>query len=210
MSGDGGLGEKLADRAIHSGLRAWWENTDENQKVAITGLGVAAAIGPLGQGILASVGMLFSKAALPSSEQLQAVYWLFVITLPVAIGVALFVFLAGRVGVPVILIWVGPLTLAAGAAMASTPAPLALGDLYCYASYEGGLQVEYEDECRTFDTLGFTTRARPLVGSPSGGAQIWQWAVLYTADARGSAMVLASIIAAASGGYLVRRAVFQE
>ena len=95
--------------------------------------------------------------------------------------------------------------LVGGVAMAGAGVPKDLGDFYCFAdlSDQG---ISYESACRQFDTLGFVSNTYDKVGSPSGSPEIFQWAVIYTADARGMVMVLASIVASVALGYLIRRA----
>ena len=197
--------ESQADAAIKRGLAGWWAQADEGQKFATAGLTAAAVLGPLGQGILAAFGVLFSEAALPSSKQIAAVFWLFVITLPVAAWILVVVLAVGKMAFPAVLVGAGIAAYLGGQLMSSPSIPQKVGDLYCYASL-GSNGVHYESYCRDFDTAGFVSHTYDKVGKPSGSADIFGWAVAYTSDARGSIMVLASIIAAISAGYLIRRA----
>jgi hypothetical protein len=198
-----GTAEKQADKLIKKGLAGWWARADDAQKFGVVGLSVAAAIGPLGQGLAGGFGILFSEAALPSSKQLAAVAWLFVITLPVAAWILVVVLGFGKMPGG------GLLALAAGAAvlagwvMQSPSIPTKLGDLYCYASVNSS-GAYYEQTCRDFDAAGFVSETYDKV-SPSGSLDVFGWAVAYTADARGLLMVVASIIAALSVSTLIRR-----
>jgi hypothetical protein len=197
--------EKQADAAIKSGLAGWWARADENQKAAVVGLAVAAAIGPLGQGIAGAFGVLFKEAALPSGKQVEAVFWLFLITLPVVAFILALMTLAGRMAGPAVLIAAGAASYFGGVWMASASIPDHLGDLYCYATLRSG-GVHYEKACREFDTLGFLSHTQGSVGNPSKSADIFGWAAVYTADARGEVMLFAAIVGAIAGGYLLRRA----
>ncbi len=76
--------EKQADSVVQAGLAGWWQRADEDSKAAVLMICAGAAIGPLGQGLLAGLGILFGDPALPSSKQIYAVFWLLVLTAPVA------------------------------------------------------------------------------------------------------------------------------
>lgn len=191
------------DRALEAGAAGWWSSLDESQKFAVGALGFAAAIGPIGQGLVAALGSLF-KPAIPSSTQVEAVFWLFLITLPLAAGVLVFVLAAGRGPLGGVLAFTGGVTFIAGAAMASIAIPDKLGDFYCYADFSGGAIV-YEQQCRDFDSLGFVTQTHDIAGSASGAPEVVGWAFVYVADARGFVMAMASVIAAVAAGYLIRR-----
>jgi hypothetical protein len=62
---------KAADRAVEKAGGSWWARADETQKWAVAGLVAAAVLGPLGQGILAAVKILYAPA-IPSAQQLGA------------------------------------------------------------------------------------------------------------------------------------------
>lgn len=194
----------VADTAIEGSTAGWLARADDNQKIALIGLAAAAAIGPAGQGILAALGALFKSAAVPSGDQLMAVTWLLVITAPVAAWCFVFALAAGRGSFASVLAIAGVAAYLGGVLLASLGIPAQLGDLYCFASFTPA-GVEYEHACRAFDALGFLGKAAPYLGSPSGSAKIAEWAMVYVADARGSAMALAGILAGLSAGYLVRR-----
>src|SRR5215211_6789943 len=201
----GDVVQKQADRAIEAGLAGWWSRADEGQKIAVWALVAAAVVGPLGQGLLGLFGVLYEGPSLPSGKQVEAVAVLFLITLPVAAWVLAVVLLLGKMSGPGVLIAAGVVSYFGGVAMAGAGVPKDLGDFYCFAdlSDQG---ISYESACRQFDTLGFVSNTYDKVGSPSGSPEIFQWAVIYTADARGMVMVLASIVASVALGYLIRRA----
>lgn len=66
----------MADEALDHTFSGWLARTDENQKLALVGLAFALALGPLGQGLLAAFGVLFDKAAVPNTQQIEATWWL--------------------------------------------------------------------------------------------------------------------------------------
>jgi hypothetical protein len=199
------LAKRGSDRAIEAVLEGPWARLDENQKIAVALLAVAAALGPLGQGIAAALGLLFKSAVIPNTEQIVAVIWLFVIAAPVAIAALMFGALAGRIPAPGLFIALGIGSYLGGMFLAGADIPAQLGDLYCFASFEPG-GIEYRHACRAFDALGFLDKARPYLGSPSGASQVLGWAWVYTTDARGTAMVASAAIGGVSAGYLIRRA----
>lgn len=185
-------------RLVRAGSRA-----PTTTRLALTALLGAAALGPGGQGILAALGILFGNAAIPDTRQLEAVGWLILLTLPLA-GWCFVVAAAHGNSLATVLVGAGVVAYVAGAFLAATPLPAQLGDLYCYAAFtsEG---VEYQKACRAFDALGFLHASKPYLGSPSGSGKIAEWALVYLADARGSAMALAGAVAGAAMGYLTKR-----
>lgn len=193
-----------ADRALEAGLRGLWSRADGGQRTAVWALAGAAAIGPLGQGFLGLAEVLFEGAKLPSGDQIKAVGLLLALTLPVAAWIFVAVLLVGRAGGPQILILAGAAAYFAGVGMAEIRLPEDLGNLYCYADLTSS-GIRYESACREFDALGFVSHTYDKVGSPSGSPEILQWALVYTADVRGTVMVVASIVAAFSLSYLIRR-----
>lgn len=201
---DEALGSKTADAAVQGAFGGWWSRADDNQKLAVSFLTASAVLGPLGMGLLAALKVLFSSASIPSASQLTAVGWLFVITLPVAVGVLVFTALLGRVATVPLVAAVGAGVYFAGAGMATAGIPEHLGSFYCYAGFDGS-GIAYEAACRTYDSLGFV-RDAPRPQGAATTPEIFQWAIIYTAEARGAVMVMCSIVAAACVGYLIRRA----
>lgn len=197
-----GLLERGADRAIKAGLGGWWERRTENEKVATGFIAFGLALGPLGMGLLGAIGALF-KDEIPSSKQLEAVFWLLIITAPLAAFVILFVWVVGKHA---------PFPVAAGAAaiaavvaaglMTNSSVPDKLSGLYCYAEYGGG-RVAYERACHDFNSLGFVLENADRA-SPSGAGKVFGSAVAYTSDSRGSVMALASMMVAFGIGLLLR------
>jgi hypothetical protein len=204
----GSLAEKGIDKALKTAFGGWLERADDSQKMALIAFAAALAVGPLGLGFLGLIGVLYSKAAIPTAQQVEAAWWLFLITLPVAAVVGVLVLLGGRLNLP----WLGAVVGVAalwGVGQMET-ANTQLGDLYCYGELHG-LEIQYEKECRDFNEKGFVTDANRLGGHPGvRGGLIAGLALIYTADARGWWMVLTSIVAAASLGYLVRRSLWDE
>jgi hypothetical protein len=190
---------KAADRAVDKAGRSWWARADENQKLAVGALVAAAVVGPLGQGFLAAVKILYAPS-IPSAQQLAAVLWLALLTLPVFGAAGALTYFFGRTSFPVLGILIGLAAYLGGMGLAELGTPTALGDFYCY---NDGVVLEHE--CRAFDSLGFASRTRAYVGSPSGSTEVVKWAFVYTADARGGLMAFCGLIAGLAGGYLVRR-----
>jgi hypothetical protein len=197
--------EARADKAIQAGLAGWWARADDNQKLAWKGLAAAAALGPLGQGLLAAAGILFAAAAIPTTDQLTAVVWLFLIAAPVALWCFTMGAFLGTGSFATAAVVAGAASYVGGALLAGGGVPAQLGDLYCFAAFTP-TGIEYEHACRAFDALGFLHNARPYIGSVSGSAKVAEWALVYTADARGTAMATAAVIGGFSAGYLARRA----
>jgi hypothetical protein len=194
---------KGADKAIQTGLSGWWESRTETEKAAVVLIGVALAIGPLGQGLLGAVKALFSTA-LPTSKQLEAVVWLLLITAPLAAFVIVVITMPGKVSnVPVALGVAGIAAVVASYLLSQTPIPDSLSGVYCYAEL-GGVGVIYEEQCREFNNAGFYAENAPIAGSPSATPQIFSSAVAYTADARGSVMAFASILASVGIAMIIR------
>ena len=176
---------------------------DDSQKLALVGLAVALTLGPLGQGLAAAFGVLFDKAAIPSTQQIEATWWLLLITLPIALPVFLLTAFWGRgsdglivLGVIVCVFW---------AVGQQETVNTQRGDLYCHAELNS-LEAEYEAQCRDFDEYGFLSDASRIQGPPAAHAGLLTaLAFGYTVDARGMLMVFCGILAAVCLGYLVRR-----
>jgi hypothetical protein len=75
--------------------------------------------------------------------------------------------------------------------------------LVCFASLDSN-GLYYEQACRTFDAVGFLQQTQPLVGSPSRSPEVFKWAVVYVAEARGIIMALCGIAGGTAAGYLCR------
>lgn len=182
---------------------ALMDSLDSTQRAGIGLLLAGATLGPLGLGFLAATEVLFGPE-IPSSEQVAAIGWLFIITLPLAVFVAIVVIGFGRASFPVL---IGAAAIAAviiSAFLANSPAPTRLGDFYCYAEVKNGA-VEYEKACRDFDHAGFVAENAPRA-SPTGAPVVLGSLLAYTSEARGSVMALASILAAIGVGLLIRHA----
>ena len=199
----GDLLERGADAAVKHGLAGWWARADETQKTAVTLVSAAAALGPLGQGILATLGILFAAPELPSAKQLYAVAWLLAITLPVAAFAVVCVVSFGKAPTPAVLAVAGICSVAGAAVMTNSGIPEQLAGVYCYADFQDG--PVYEEQCREFNAEGFIAENARNVGSPSRSPGIFASAVAYTADARGTVMVVASLMASIGIGMLIRR-----
>lgn len=192
---------KGADEVVKSGLSGWWEHRTDVEKRATLLIGAALAIGPLGQGIAATFGVLLGEGSIPTSKQLEAVLWLLLITAPLA-----------AFTIVVVSLWYsGPMTwIAAGAAavlaagvLSTSDVPKSLAGVYCYAEVGDG-RVVYEEQCRDFNDAGFYAENAPRVGTLSESANIFSSAVAYTIDARGTVMAFASILASAGIGLIIR------
>jgi hypothetical protein len=194
---------KGADKAVKAGLSGWWAKRSSTEQAATALIGVALAIGPLGQGLLAAFGALF-KDEIPSSKQIEALIWLLWITLPLAAFVFIVVWLPGKAAMPVTLIVAGIAALAGAYLTKNTGAPTKLAGIYCYAEASGG-RVVYEQQCRDFNNAGFIAENAPRVGNPSQSPQIYSSALAYTVDARGSVMAFAAILAAIGLGLIARQ-----
>jgi hypothetical protein len=194
---------KGADKAIQSGLSGWWESRTDTEKAAVALIGVALAIGPLGQGVLGAAKALFSTA-LPTSKQLEAVVWLVLITAPLSAFVIVAFTMPGKFSnVPVALGLAGAAAVFASYLLSQSSIPDSLSGVYCYAEVGGG-GVIYEEQCREFNNASFYAENAPVVGSPSASAHIFSSAVAYTADARGSVMAIASILASVGIAMIAR------
>lgn len=196
--GDDELGElknALGDRAISAGAGNWFARADESQKLAIGAIVAAATLGPLGQGFLAAIKVLYSSK-LPNSEQLQAVVWLAVLTLPVFAAATAGLYFAGKTAGGAVLAIAAAASVAGSWLMGKIGVPKQLGDLYCYNDGQA-----LERLCREFDTRGFTSE----VQSAKGSSDILSIAFSYTADARGVLMAACGAAAGVGCGYLLRR-----
>ena len=201
--GEGSLLEGGADKLLDHTFKGWLSRTDESQKFALVALAAALALGPLGQGLLAALGVLFDDASIPSTQQVEATWWLVLITLPIALPVFVCVAFWGR--------WsTGGIALAVGLCVIwgvsqQDAVDTQRGNLYCYAELNG-LEAGYESTCRDFDQRGFVSDASRIHGPPEATAGLLAGlAFSYTADSRGLLMALCGVVAAASIGYLVRR-----
>ena len=195
---------KGADKVVKTGLEGWWAARNETEKIATGLIAAALALGPLGQGILAATGALFAAGDVPTSKQIEALFWLLWITAPLAAFVVAVVWLPGKVangGVSLII--AGAASVAAAWLTMASEAPKSLAGVYCYANFQGG-GVAYEEQCRAFNNAGFIADNTPRVGNPSASVDIFSSAVAYTADARGTAMALAAILASIGVGMLFR------
>lgn len=192
-----------ADEALQKGLAGWLSRLDWNQKLALVGLSAALVLGPLGQGIAAAFGALFEKAAIPNTQQIEATWWLLLITLPVATPVFLVVAFWDRGNDGwVVLAVIGCIFWAVGQ---QETVNTKRGDLYCYAELTDR-GAAYESRCRDFDEYGFLSDASRVHGPPPAQAGLLTaLAFGYTVDARGLLMVFSGILAAVCIGYLVRR-----
>jgi hypothetical protein len=205
--------QSAADDAMKKSTKGWLARADSEQKFALYALGFALAIGPLGQGVVAATGGLFKEASVPSTQQLKAVGWLFLIAAPVAFPVLTATLMSSVRGRGAqyqgrTILFAAAFAALLGAGVAGGAQNNLAGDVYCYAEAHG-LQVTYEKECRAFNTLGFDTavlEANQKTGNPYAKAgSILMFAAIFTIDARGAVMVIAAVIAAYAVGYLIRR-----
>jgi hypothetical protein len=191
------------DKVAEKVLGGWWSQRSDTEKVATALLITGAALGPLGQGLLAVVGQLYVDA-IPTAKQIEATGLLLWLTLPVAAFLIVIVAVPGKHGsFPVALILAGIASVASASLTYASHAPNRLADFYCFADASNGVIV-YEHQCRSFNTAGFVTENVSRLGSPSRSADILSSAVAYTSDARGSLMVVAGILAAVGIGLLFR------
>lgn len=195
--------ERGADRAIGAASAGWWARADDNQKLAVWAAVAAVTIGPLGLGVAGLLKVLYGGPSVPGSEQLQAVFYLLVITAPIAIGVGIIVFLAGKVATPGLVLLAGGASYLAGAGVASATMTK-LGDFYCYAGFKDGAVV-YETGCRAYDQAGFIAATGGPPGSPGEAAEVMGWAFVFVSESRGAIMAVAGVVAAAAVAYLLRR-----
>lgn len=194
--------ERGADKAVVAGLSGWWARRSETEKTATALIAFAITIGPLGMGLLAAAGALFNSEV-PNGRQVAAVFWLFLIAAPLAAFCLVFVSTAGKhAAVPVALGLAAVAAVLVSGGLTNSPIPSELAGLYCYAGLGGG-EIVYEAQCRKFDNAGFVAANRGRT-SPSGGALVFASAVAYTADARGSIMAAAAILASIGVGLLIR------
>lgn len=193
---------KGADKALEHAVSGWWERRSSTERTATALIAFGLAIGPLGQGLFAALGALY-RNSIPSTRQLEAVWWLLVTTAPLAGGVFTAALRFGRHHPMHVLVPAALAALLAGFVAASSPAATELAGFYCYADFDGTAPV-YESACREFDHRGFVAENRPYAGSPSGSARILASAVAYTVDARGTLMVVASVSVSVGLGLLLR------
>jgi len=196
MSDD--LFRKGADRAVAAGLRGWWDARSEKERVATALIAAGLAIGPLGQGLLGAASALYSNA-MPGSKQLEAVWWLFILTGPLAVFCFVFAVTVSKHAAPAV---AGGLA-AVGAVLTSmvltgAAVPSKLAGLYCYAA-----PGSYEHQCRVFDHAGFVADNASRA-NPTGAMEVFGSAVAYTVDARGSFMALSAIVVFGALGWLAR------
>jgi hypothetical protein len=193
----------LADKVAEPSLKRWWSRRSTTERWATGLIALALAIGPLGQGIPAGFGALFDDK-IPSSKQVEALLWLLWIALPLVAFILVGFVLAGRISGGLVAILAGIAAVSAAVVVEHSPAPKGLAGLYCYADARGG-RVLYEQECREFNASGFIAENEPRVGNPSSATEIYASAVAYTADARGTIMVMSAILASVGVGLLIRR-----
>ena len=195
--------ERGGDKALEHTFKGWLSRADDNQKFALIALAFALALGPLGQGLLAALGVLFNDASIPSTVQLEATFWLILITLPIALPVFVCVAYWGRLSLYG-MAFVVALCVFWGVSQQDY-VNTQRGDVYCYAELHG-LETTYESECREFNQRGFASDASQIHGPPPAAAgMLAGLAFSYTAEARGFLMAFCGVVAAASIGYLVRR-----
>jgi hypothetical protein len=195
----------VLDTAAKHGLAGWWARADEEQQGAVVLLSAAAALGPLGQGLLAAFRKLFSAPELLSGQQIEAVVWLAIITIPLFGFVAVGTAMLGHWPTPGVLIVAGAVAVASVTVVSGMSVPQQLGDLYCYAGAGPHGEIVYEHQCHTFDSQGFLAENEPRVGNPSASLGILGSSAIYVADARGFFMAVASVLAAVGVGLLIRR-----
>jgi hypothetical protein len=211
--GDGDVAQRLteagrgelkarADAALGSGFKAWYAGADENQRIAAKVLIAAALLGPVGA-TLVTVAKAMANPTL-TTQIVQSLLWLAVLTLPVLAAAVAGVLVLGKANGPVSLMVTAAAAIAGAYVVGQLGAPAQLGELYCYASVTTDGLV-YEHACRVMETRGFVTGS--LTGfSPSTSPQILGNAFGLVAEARGFLMAVCGVAAGLSGGYLIRRA----
>lgn len=187
--------DDFGDQAVAAIAGGWYARADDGQKFAVALVAAAAVLGPLGQGLLAALETLYSSK-LPSAEQVEAVFWLAVLTLPVFAAAAAGLYFAGRLASGAVLAVAALAAVGGFYAMVAFGVPTHLGDVYCYN--DGRV---LERTCRDFDEWGFTSR----VSSADSPTEILSIAYVYTADARGGLMAACGVVAGLGCGYLARR-----
>ena len=193
---DMGDANKHIDKHTKQQRETWWKSLSSNEQTAWGALFAAAAIGPLGMGILAALGNLYS-GKVPTADQFEAVLLLAVLTAPVFLGLATLVALAHH-GAPSF-IWAGAAAVLGGWVTSTLGPATSLGKFYCYRSFD-----TLEHACRVFDQAGFQLDAASAGGGPTGGARILGFAFVYVADARGALMAICGVVAGLAVGYLIR------
>ena len=198
----GEIGEKVADKALTTALKGWWSRRTDVQKLATGLIAFAIAIGPAGEGFFAAIGALYNNK-IPSTKQVEAVFWLLWIALPIPAFILVGFLAAGRVSGGAALVLAGAACLGA-AFVYGGPVPNKLAGLYCYADTRGG-KIIYEEKCREFNKLGFVADNAARVGRPTEAGKIFGSALAYTKDARGDVMTFAAVLASLGVGLLIRK-----
>ena len=192
---------QVVDGRVDAAFQGWFQGQSPDRRLATRLLLFSALVGVVGVPILSAV----QAVRVPGLDRgnVEAVFWLLVLTAPVAAYAGLVTWTLGKASFPVTLILAGAAAYFAGVGLANGGVPADLGDLYCFASVNTG-GVYYESACRQFDALGFLSSAEPYAGSPSGSPQVFSWAFVYVAEARGIVMAVCGIVAGGALGYLFR------
>ena len=149
-------------------------------------------------------GALFGKGSIPGSTQVEAVFWLLLITAPLAVFVIVAVSAFGHGPVLGVLAFAAVASVVVGGFMRYIDVPESLAGVYCYADVSSSGGVVYEEQCREFNNAGFYADNAQIVGNRSASPQIFASALAYTIDARGFLMAMASIMAGIGIGILIR------
>jgi hypothetical protein len=195
----GEIRKKAENKVAKAALGGWWSEADDGKKLAVGALVGAATLGPLGQGFLAAIAKLYTRE-LPSAEQIKAVFWLAVLTLPVFLAAVAGMFFLGKIYTPVVLGLAAAAAILGGVVMDKAAVPATLKDVYCY---NDGRVLEHQ--CRQFNEAGFQRSTTAAGGGVNGWSRDLGYAFTYVADARGSLMAVSGVVGGLAAGYLVRR-----
>ena len=199
-----GRGEAIhqADAVLGRGFRAWYASADDGQRFAAVVLIVAALLGPIGATLL-TVAKAVAHPTL-TTEIVQSLFWLAVLTLPVLLAAVVGVLVVGKAQGPAPFMAAALAAILGAYVVGKLGVPAELGKLYCYASLSSDGLV-YEHACRVMDTQGFITESAAGF-SASKSPLILGNALNLVSDARGGLMAWCGVAAGLSGGYLLRRA----
>jgi len=191
-----------ADEVIDAGFQGWWARADGDQRFAARVLIGAALLGPIGATLITVVQTMAHPKA--STQIIQALFWLIVLTLPILAACLVLALHVGHGPFAVTLMLAAAAAVFGAYLVGKAEVPQTLGELYCYADVTTNGAV-YEHQCRAMDTRGFVDRSTQQGITASSSPVIIGAAFTLVADSRGLLMALCGVAAGVSGGYLVRR-----
>lgn len=194
--------EEQADEVIDAGFQGWWARADGDQRFAARVLIGAALLGPIGATLITVVQTMAHPKA--STQIIQALFWLVVLTLPILAACLVLALHVGHGPFAVTLMLAAAAAVFGAYLVGKAEVPQTLGELYCYADVTTNGAV-YENQCRVMDTRGFVDRSTQQGITASSSPVIIGTAFTLVADSRGLLMALCGVAAGVSGGYLVRR-----